>query len=321
MGTLSAGFRSHLEEHWIVGKPVPLWEAVQRLNFTVTLKALLGESVKSDSVELQKAFHAFDGWFEIASSDIPHLLLWKFTSAKALLLKELRAVATTLSPKSGAASRNTGESMRDELGEEGLEYWLLAIMWAGEANAIPTLWWTLYYMSRQAKYLQKTLEQIHLVLNGRQISQLSYKELLSITSVKNALEESIRMHAPPLIVRGARQSIVTKDFEVPKGHFICLSPFWAHREESAYSQAGEWNPDRWNEASTRTAVNLAFGRGKYRCPGQSFAYCGMIVALCHIITSFDVEIKGEALIDPNNLVGMTKPLRDLELTLSPRGSN
>ena len=83
----------------------------------------------------------------------------------------------------------------------------------------------------------------------------------------------------------------------------------------------QWSPQRWEDPALRSsALFLAFGRGKYRCPGQSFAYCGMILALAQVMTLCSISLvdNAEAVLDPNNLVGLNKPLEDIHVRIELR---
>ena len=296
-----------------------LFQWIRELNFVVTLSALFGTAIEQEDNSLIKAFHQFDGWFELASSNIPHIFLPKFTKAKARLLKCAQKLVLLYPEEPEHSPPLTAELMRKELGKDGLENWLLAMIWAGEANTIPTLFWTIYYLVDHPRYLQRTEEEIAQTLNGRDLSELSFKDIMSISTLKNALNETIRLHSPPIIVRGARQPVKVKDYTVPQGHFLCLSPFWIQRDDAIFDNATAWNPDRWNyDKSMKEKPFLAFGQGKYRCPGQSFAYAGMMLALCNVFSLYRFEFPSQFQppeIDMNNLVGMTKPLHDISVQI------
>lgn len=317
---LCNGFRDQLQTNWKNNEEINLLSKIRELNFIVTLSALFGNEIeKQDKQKLTKAFHEFDGWFEIASSNIPHFALTKFTNAKKMLLNCTKNLAKNYLEKPSSSPPLTAEVMRSELGLEGLENWLLALMWAGEANTIPVLFWSIYYLTENPEYLKRVENELNEKLNGKDISELSYKELMNIDSLKNALYETIRLHSPPIIVRGTLEPVKLKDYVVPKGHFICLSPFWIQRDENFYENATTWNPDRWNDTEKmKNAPFFAFGQGKYRCPGQSFAYTGNLIALSVLITTLNFEFPAQFSppnVDMNNLVGVTKPLKDIKVRI------
>lgn len=317
---LCNGFKDQLQTNWKDGEEIHLLSKIRELNFIVTLSALFGQEIKKeDKIKLTKAFHEFDGWFEIASSNIPHFALPKFTKAKKILLECTKNLSSKYSGKPVHLPPLTAEVMRSELGLDGLENWLLALMWAGEANTIPTLFWSLYYITENPDYLQKINDEMKEKLNDKEISDLTFKELMNINTLKNALFETIRLHSPPIIVRGTLKSVQLKDYIVPKGHFLCLSPFWIQRDEKYFEDANKWHPERWEDSELIKKVPFfAFGQGKYRCPGQSFAYTGNLVALSVLLSLFTFEFPSQfspPKIDMNNLVGVTKPIEDITVKI------
>ena len=325
-------FEEHLKTHWAgasseKGMEIQLLESIHELNFNATLTALFGEKFQdyfAKNPVISGAFKKFDGWFEIASSTVPHLFLTIFTNSKKHLLKCTKALADEYPDAPTHSPPLTGELMRQELGREGLENWLLAMMWAGEANAIPTLFWCIIYFIRNPDYLQRVLSQIDEVVRDRDLTEVSFKELSQMNLIKNAINETIRLHSPPIIVRAARKPVKVSKYTIPTGNFICLSPFWSHRNPSLYSDPLTWNPDRWEEIDLVTKHKysfLAFGSGKYRCPGQSFAYLGLTLEITILLSKFQfyfVDPNQNVEMDLNNLVGSTKPLKDAHLIVKSR---
>jgi cytochrome P450 len=117
--------------------------------------------------------------------------------------------------------------------------------------------------------------------------------------------------------------------QIPRGNFLCLSPYWSHRDEALYDNANEWDPGRFNNTTPATCSkvrfgNLAFGNGTYRCPGKFFAQLELNSLLALILRTFTLELAvGQQVpdIDRQNLVGVTKPANDARVTLKYRNPN
>lgn len=110
---------------------------------------------------------------------------------------------------------------------------------------------------------------------------------------------------------------------------MCLSPYWSHRDEALYDNADQWDPSRFTNTTAATCSkvrfgNLAFGNGTYRCPGKFFAQLELTGLLALILRTFTLELGvGQQIpeIDCYNLVGITKPAKDVRLTLKYRNPN
>ncbi len=67
---------------------------------------------------------------------------------------------------------------------------------------------------------------------------------------------------------------------------------------------------------------LSFGDGKYRCPGQFFAYFELSLVLVLFLSrceiSFAPGVKGVPDIEKRNLVGVLKPAHDILVSVRKR---
>ncbi|KAG8511988.1 24-hydroxycholesterol 7-alpha-hydroxylase, partial [Galemys pyrenaicus] len=70
------------------------------------------------------------------------------------------------------------------------------------------------------------------------------------------------------------------DYTVPSGDLLMLSPFWLHRNPKYFPEPESFNPERWKKANLEKHAFLdgfmAFGNGKYQCPGRSVKQLGHI---------------------------------------------
>lgn len=331
VGELGHLFNRQLaQEPWQGEHEAPLLFALRGLMFHCTVRCLFGEPFESYAEttaavdEIVADFHAFDSWFELASSNLPHVTLPAFTKAKSKLIRMLDSFAQAYR-HSEDTEPNVAERMRGTLGEEGLQNWLLALLWASEANTIPTLFWLIVHLLSSPARLDLIRMGLEHMLQGRDIEEVTWKELQSCTDLRNAVQETIRLHSPPVIVRAARQPVPVGNFVVPVGHFLCLSPYWAHRSESLYGEdASDWKPERWSTRAPGKAHKydfLSFGAGKYRCPGQNFAYLSLMLAAAKLLLRFNFKAapgQDAPSVDERNLVGITKPNADLLVRICPR---
>ncbi|PRW32663.1 24-hydroxycholesterol 7-alpha-hydroxylase [Chlorella sorokiniana] len=97
-------------------------------------------AANSRARRLQDAFFAFEGGFEMAASPLPHLLQPRFLAARRTLLAALRE-----SHRAGHFEGTVAGTLIQACGlpEEHVPNMLLALLWASQANAVPTILWVL----------------------------------------------------------------------------------------------------------------------------------------------------------------------------------
>jgi cytochrome P450 len=132
-------------------------------------------------------------------------------------------------------------------------------VWAAEANTIPAAFWTLIHLlehphimhqvvgeidglyttetdtmrhterERQRCMYSRLLIQHAVDIVAQRPSQspiqaaeiyFTEQELSSMTLLKNAIEETIRLHSPPILVRGVKEDVVIGNFVVWRNGII-----------------------------------------------------------------------------------------------------
>jgi len=305
-------FQRYLSER-IEPAEVNLHTTVRRIIFDCSVTLLLGEGLAAHQA-LMENFSQFDALFEVASSPLPHLFLPQFRRAKAHLLSALRECAAELKGRSeelACSNGGVGASLIDAVDRPGNEAsWLLSILWAAEANTIPMTVWLIMCLLHHPEYLALVREEIatHMypqrsVDQKQESEQESSKECVfhvpsaktfeQMTHLRNAVFETVRLYSATIILRQACQPVPVDDYVVPAGNYLCLSPLWTQRSPELFEDPDEWKPSRWSDPNAlhknHRYAFLAFGSGKYRCPGQYFALLEMTSLVALILTNFDIE--------------------------------
>ena len=85
-------------------------------------------------------------------------------------------------------------------------------------------------------------------------------------ALRAAINESLRLETPlDLITRYAKQDQIINGYNIREGTLLLLALASAHRDETVYRNANEWNPKR------DTQKSLAFGLGHHVCLGRYLA--------------------------------------------------
>eukprot|EP00010_Vexillifera_abyssalis_P000481 CAMPEP_0201554620 /NCGR_PEP_ID=MMETSP0173_2-20130828/42684_1 /ASSEMBLY_ACC=CAM_ASM_000268 /TAXON_ID=218659 /ORGANISM="Vexillifera sp., Strain DIVA3 564/2" /LENGTH=387 /DNA_ID=CAMNT_0047965985 /DNA_START=209 /DNA_END=1372 /DNA_ORIENTATION=+ len=310
--------RSHIDT--TSRKSIQLKALLQKASFYCTVNILFGQRAANDP-NLFELFHCFDDWFEMASSDIPHLFLPKFKAAQKKILSILERSAADYHHDQDEPQHEqfVGSMIAGDRPPSSAAHWLLAILWAAEANTMVALFWFILSLIEHPEYLEKCRDQISQIAGDQR--HFSYEQVKQMTLLDHAMKETIRLHATPIIVRATRQTVKIGKYQVPPGHFLCLSPLLSHQKSALFGEdAMQWKPERWeNKANWQRFAILSFGSGKYRCPGQNFAYMQLTLIAAILISNYQFQLTGPIpKRSMDNLVGIQKPKCDAEVIIQQR---
>ncbi|KAJ7363449.1 hypothetical protein OS493_009603 [Desmophyllum pertusum] len=132
--------------------------------------------------------------------------------------------------------------------------------------------------------------------------------------VERCILEAIRLRSPGMIARKLTEPIQVQGFTIPAGDMLMISPYWAHRNESTFPDADSFVPDHWShtvgsDKSAPTDKFIAFGGGRFQCPGRSFAMMEIQMFVSAILCSFDMELVKKEVPSPSpqHVVGVPHP--------------
>jgi sterol 14-demethylase len=172
---------------------------------------------------------------------------------------------------------------------------LLAGMFAGHHTSSVTTAWTLIELLQNHGYLGRVVEEIDRVFgNGTPVSHAALREL---TVTENAVKEALRLH-PPLfmLVRVAQQDFTYKQFHVPKGTWIVISPTVSHRMNEVFRDADSFDPDRFappRDEDKRDFAYISFGGGRHKCLGNAFAILQIKAIIALLLGQYEFELAGD----------------------------
>ncbi|HUS67441.1 MAG TPA: cytochrome P450 [Kofleriaceae bacterium] len=181
------------------------------------------------------------------------------------------------------------------LSEHEITGMLLAAMFAGHHTSSVTTAWTLLELLQNPEAMRRCKDEIDRVFGkGEPVSHQALREL---TFTENTVKESLRMHPPLfLLVRVAMQDFVYKDYFVPKGTWIVISPTVSHRMPEVFADPDRFDPDRFappREEDKRDFAFISFGGGRHKCLGNAFAILQIKAILALLIGQYDFELGGD----------------------------
>nr|XP_006625743.1 PREDICTED: 24-hydroxycholesterol 7-alpha-hydroxylase isoform X1 [Lepisosteus oculatus] len=316
---LSEAFDEHLELLG-TGSSGELCDLVRSAMYPAVMSNLLGKynspASHSDLQEFKTIFQTYDEGFEYGSQ-LPGIFFWKWAKSKQWLLSLLGKMI--LKAESSIPAEKSSKTLLQHLVTTITDRYLpnygLLMLWASLANAIPISFWSLAFILSKPSVYQTVMEEIAVAFNGKdkRKTTVSQEELKQLPFLKQCVLEAIRLRAPGAITRMVVRPLQIQNYTIPAGDMLMLSPFWAHRNPEFFPEPEEYKPERWKKADLEKNVFLegfvAFGGGKYQCPGRWYALMEihMFVALAlykYEFTLLDPLAKPSSL----HLVGTQQPV-------------
>jgi sterol 14-demethylase len=99
-----------------------------------------------------------------------------------------------------------------------------------------------------------------------------------------------------MLVRVAQQDFVYKDWFVPRGTWILISPTVSHEIPELFADPLRFDPDRFapgREEDKRDFAYVPFGGGRHKCLGNAFALLQVKAILAILLGRFEFELAGD----------------------------
>ena len=190
---------------------------------------------------------------------------------------------------------------------------LLAGMFAGHHTSSVTTAWALIELIRNPESMKRVKGEIDRVFGGGK--PVSHALIRELAFTENVVKETLRLH-PPLfmLVRVAQKDFEYKDYMVPKGSWIIVSPTVAQMMPEVFAEPAKFDPDRYappREEDKRDFAFIAFGGGRHKCLGNAFAILQIKAILAMLIGQYEFELGGDEVVaDFHGLViGPKEPCR------------
>ncbi|XP_054578068.1 24-hydroxycholesterol 7-alpha-hydroxylase isoform X2 [Eptesicus fuscus] len=295
---------------------------VRHLLYPVSVNTLFKKGLfptnKRKIMEFYQHFQTYDEGFEYGSQ-MPECLLRNWSKSKRWFLaffeKNIPDIKTKKSEKDNSMTliQVLLDIIETESNEHSPNYGLL-LLWASLSNAVPIAFWTLGFILSQPSIHKAIMEGISSVFGaaGKDKIKVSEDDLKKLPLIKWCILETIRLRAPGAITRKVLKPVKILNFTVPSGDLLMLSPFWLHRNPKYFPEPELFKPERWKEANLEKHAFLdgfvAFGSGKYQCPGRWFAM--LEIEMCIILLFYYYDC---SLLDPLpkqsplHLVGVQQP--------------
>ena len=216
---------------------------------------LLGEEFRHRMTdEFAKIYHELERGITPLSYLNANLPLPSFRARDRARVRLVELIGSIVDER--AASGRTGEDFLQTLMEakyksgaslthHEITGMLLSAMFAGHHTSSVTTAWSLIELCRHPAYQRRVADEIDAVRDIAD-TQTTYESLRAMPVTENAVKEVLRLHPPLyLLIRVALKDFVFKDYLIPKGTWILISPTVSHQIPEVYRFPQYFDPDRF----------------------------------------------------------------------------
>ncbi|MDJ0908186.1 MAG: cytochrome P450 [Woeseiaceae bacterium] len=213
-----------------------------------------------------------------------------------------------------ARDPETGEGFtREELIDQMGVFFL-----AGHETTASVLTWVVYILSVRPDVVERIREELDEVVGDGEVEFAHVKQL---TFVRYVFREALRLYPPiTFIPRVAAERTKIGRFNVKKGAMIMVSPWTAHRNESQWTNAEFFDPDRFDKAARGeddVGVLMSFGLGPRICIGAAFATIESGLILARLVRRYDFEVRDADRVRPVAKL-TTRPAAEVQCRVARR---
>ena len=166
----------------------------------------------------------------------------------------------------------------------GMVVWF---MFAGHHTSGNTSSWMLVELARHPDLMAEVVAELDSVLGDSE--EVSFQALREMPLLEAFLEEVLRLHAPLVtLTRRVMTDFHYKDYLIPAGGNVMVSPYVAHRQPEAFADPLTFNPRR--TFPDGPFAYLPFGGGRHKCVGNAFALLQIRTIFAYLLRKFTFEL-------------------------------
>ncbi|MEU6374984.1 cytochrome P450 [Streptomyces sp. NPDC046909] len=170
---------------------------------------------------------------------------------------------------------------REELQDEAITLLQGAVETTGT-----TLAWTLFELTQNPEIERRLREELDSVCADR---PLEYDDLDRLPYSLRVLQEAVRKYGPAwMVTRTTTRDVDLGGYRIPEGADVVWSPYLHQNDPAHFTEPDTFNPDRWlgeRAPSTRGSF-FAFGDGRRKCIGESFAWAELQIILATVLRTW-----------------------------------
>ncbi|XP_063298124.1 24-hydroxycholesterol 7-alpha-hydroxylase [Pelobates fuscus] len=278
-----------------------LYSLVRQVMYPAVVDTLFGKGTcptsKDTLKEFEDHFQRFDDGFEYGSQ-LPECFLRDWSRSKQWLLKLFKTIVAEVEGREPCEddAKTLHQHLLDTLKGVSTYNNSLLLLWASQANANPITFWTLAFIISSPVIYKHAMDEISSVFGeaGKKTLSITEADLRKLPFIKHCILEAIRLRSPGAITRKVIEPLEIYNFQIPPGDMLMLSPYWLHRDPKKFPEPEAFRPERWKKANLEKNVFLdgfvAFGGGKYQCPGRWFALMEIHMLVILMLSRYEFQL-------------------------------
>ncbi|KAI4227187.1 MAG: hypothetical protein LQ349_006761 [Xanthoria aureola] len=323
-----------------------LFAFMQQQLFPAAVEAMCGELLFSVNPKFVGDFWAFNKGLPYLAKGYPRWMVPSAYRARDTVLNGLKkwhlAIASELkcppiamdewSPDFGVELvrfRHDAWSKMPLMNEDAAATEDLGMIWAANGNSIPTSFWMIAEVVRDADLLRQVRAAVakYVRVSEHEGLDFDYERLCNDPLLQSVYAETLRLHVASFLFRGSdRKDFDLNGWRIPRdapilvsGHDAQMDPdVWTPKDKPHRRPVHQFWPERFLVRPTAQSKGMApdfsfkglgnswlpYGGGNRMCPGRHFAKQEMVSSLAMMLTLFDIEmVNPKGKIPENDLVG------------------
>ncbi|HMV66038.1 MAG TPA: cytochrome P450 [Myxococcota bacterium] len=288
---------------------VDLYHFAQALTSFTSSHCLLGAEFRNEmSEEFARVYHDLERGIQPVGYIHPNLPIPAFRKRDAARkrLGEMVAEIVDRRKRSGHRGEDFLQTLMDATYQDGSKLtdheitgMLVAAMFAGHHTSASTSSWTLLELMRHPEFLTEVQAEVDQVFGESEECDL--KRLRGLEKTEWAVKEALRLHPPLFILlRAALEDLEVHGHTIPKGTWVAVSPWVAHRDDRVFAEALTYDPHRFSPERAedgRAFAYIAFGGGRHKCMGNAFALLQIKTIMGILLRRYRFELLGDPIAD------------------------
>lgn len=318
-----------MNEHWKDEGKIDLLEELNYITILTSTRTIQGLEVRTRfNKEFSKLYMELDKALGPISFFFPHLpipLHSRRDKARAAIGRLYKAIIDRRK-KSGVKEEDLVQTMIDSKYSDGrpisddvVTGMCVALLLAGQHTSNVSSTWLGINVLGNPEVQKKVREEQESILPESEPFNLTYDHYKKMNYLEACLKESLRLCPPIMAVfRKAEVDWKYKDYVIPKGSLVGVSPSVSMRLPEAFDDPDTFNPDRFlNNAELKKYSYIAFSAGRHACIGEKFAYLQILVIWSVLLRKYDFELLSKD-VKPDFTTMIVSPIGPIEVKYKKR---
>eukprot|EP00002_Diphylleia_rotans_P022968 TRINITY_DN4511_c0_g2_i2.p1 TRINITY_DN4511_c0_g2~~TRINITY_DN4511_c0_g2_i2.p1 ORF type:complete len:511 (+),score=116.32 TRINITY_DN4511_c0_g2_i2:46-1578(+) len=302
-------------KEWAKGS-TGLYAFCHRMIFESSTNAIFGENFFTQEAWVN--YKTFDEFFPLLMAGLPGFMLKKPHEHRVALANHL---TSRFDDKSCTFIEERKRVLQQYTKLPNLiSDYQFSMVWASQANTIPSVFWTVFYIVRDEELLRSVLKEIEESITSAPAESEHGKSpsvhfnQSKLVLIDACINESLRLTSYSMTLRRALEEyeLKSKDktFLVRKGDMVVIYPNLTHMDPEIFPEPEKFNPYRFapqlipgNDPQAEPVFTkdgkvvknalMPFGGGVSLCPGRFFARNEIKMFVVLLLHFFDIRIAGK----------------------------